>query len=288
MPSLRERFRKSPIAVSAYRYLQKNLGMQRAGDFLAHYFDARIRCKVTPFGFSLYGRGSAVNRRMMAGTYEVDDLREYQRLIRGHDVFVDIGGNIGYYTSHALALGKSVVCCEPQFSNLECLYRTLDANQWFDRCEVFPLGLAATPGITRLFGRSGGSASLIKGWDGYSSGYYQYIPLSTLDIVLGNRFAGRKVFIKIDVEGSELAVLHGARQVLDMSPRPTFLVEIGLHEFHPAGLNPDFEKIFSLFWNAGYQARLAHSSETVGAADVAAWIARRRTDHGQVDYVFAP
>lgn len=87
-----------------------------------------------------------------------------------------------------------------------------------------------------------------------SRSFRQTIPLSTLDILLGDRFAGKRMVIKMDVEGAEYGALLGASRALHAVPRPTWLVEITLFEHRQGGRNPDFVKTFELFWNLGYTA----------------------------------
>jgi len=107
-----------------------------------------------------------------------------------------------------------------------------------------------------LYG-GGTGASLISGWAGVSPLWRRTIPLSTLDVLLGKRLEGKRLLIKMDVEGVEYHALQGALQTLSMFPRPVWIVEIGMTTHHPKGFNPNYVATFELFRQYGYRARTA-------------------------------
>jgi FkbM family methyltransferase len=243
---------------------------------------------LTPLGFKLTSGFHPAYKMMREGTFEPEETALIAQLLPSMDGFIDIGANLGYYTCLALQAGKPVVAFEPQEQNLRCLFQNLTINGWQDRAEVFPLALSEKPGLLTLYGASGPSASLVRNWAGYSPRYSKVVPVSTLDRVLGTTFGGKRLLIKIDVEGAEYQVLKGALGTLEMRPRPVWLLEVCMDEFHPSGLNPDFERIFRLFWDAGYRAYTASRSPTpVTPEDVRAWLESRRSDSGTFNYLFA-
>ena len=107
--------------------------------------------------------------------------------------------------------------------------------------------------------------------------------------MIGNRFSGKEIFIKIDVEGAEYSVLVGAAVVMKMNPKPTWVIEICLNEFHPDGMNPDFQKTFELFWLHGYEVFTAdRNSKIIKPEDVARWVECGECDSGTTNYRFVP
>lgn len=242
----------------------------------------------TPLGFKLATKAHPAYRLMQSGQFEPEETRILQHLFEESDVFVDIGANVGYYCCLALRHGKSVLAFEPQLQNLACLYHNLAANGWEDRVEVFPLALAAKPGLLPLFGASGPSASLVRDWAGYSPGFRQTVPVNTLDNILVGRFEDSRLVIKIDVEGAEYHVLRGAISTLSRTTRPTWLIEVCFTEYHPGGTNPDFLRTFQLFWDHGYHCYGADSQCTpIDATDVSRWITSGMRDLKTFNYVFA-
>jgi len=167
-----------------------------------------------------------------------------------------VGANIGIYTCLAASLGKRVIAVEPLPSNLRCLYQNIKSNG-FSGVEVFPMGLSSSPGLMTLRG-IGAQASFLPNWAVDDYGFNQRIktvcPTTTLDAILGNRFSGQLLFLKVDVEGFEYEVLKSAAATLSMSPAPLWMVECILEKFH-AGGNRNFEKTFDLFFDRGYSAR---------------------------------
>jgi FkbM family methyltransferase len=245
----------------------------------ARQLHARKAC-TTPLGFHFGG-----HRAMENGTFEPAETALISGFSAPGRVFVDVGANYGFFTCLARQQGAHVIAIEPLLSNLEILYRNLKINGW-DDIEVLPLGLSSQPGIARIYG-GGVGASLVKGWAGVSETWNTTIALSTLDIVISDRFAGKPLQIKVDVEGLELQVLQGAVRVLTRSPAPVWLVEIVLTEHHPLGMNPFFRQVFDIFRAAGYTAyALGAQERVVIAEDVSRWIANRQRDFGDWSYVF--
>jgi FkbM family methyltransferase len=184
--------------------------------------------------------------------------------------------------------GKHIVAVEPQPGNLIYLYANFLANNWND-AEIFPLGLGATPRILPLFGASSTGASLIPGWAGASRRYRRTIPVTTMDILLGERFRGKKLFIKIDVEGVEYDVLRGAKRTLNLDPKPTWMVEICLREFHPGGENPHYAATFGMFWENGYEARTADDRHRpVTPYDIDLYVRNGQGIPGAINFFFTP
>ncbi len=236
--------------------------------------------KETPFGFRLLG-----HKEMQEGSFEPEETAMIQKYLINLDLFVDVGANVGFFSCLARSMGKETIAVEPLAQNLRFLYANLQANGWTD-VEVHPVGLAAHTGIAPFYG-GGTSASLVRKWSGISEVWKRTIPLSTMDILLGDRFAGQKLMIKVDVEGSEFDVLMGAKRTLAMSPPPVWLMEICLTENRLDGIHPHFLDVFEAFWSQGYQARVANwGGRDVTRSDVERWVRDGKREFGYINYIF--
>lgn len=257
-----------PGALSAYHAFR--LARQLRG--LQHH--------LTAYGFRFAGHA-----QMQSGAFEPDETAFLGEALATADVFIDVGANIGFFSCMARGLGKTVVAVEPLSHNLDVLYANLAANAWTD-VEVFPVGLGERPALATLFG-GGTGASVISRWSGNNDAWHRTIPISRLDTLVGGRFPGQRLVVKIDVEGTELDVLRGGLDTLRRSPPPVWLVEVCLTENFPDGINPGFTQVFELFWNHGYRARTVEPhTRIVTRADVERWVTNRHRDFGYVNYAF--
>jgi FkbM family methyltransferase len=275
-----------PIAVKLRRAL--TLANWWRLDICSALFSMSTKLKSTPYGFKLVGSSSIHHVAMQDGIFEPEETDLFKKYFLMSDVFVDVGANIGFYTCLARNAGKHVIAVEPLPKNLKHLYSNLLANNWND-VEVFPVGVGREPGMAMLYGGSSTGASLIGSWAGASKIFRRIIPISTLDVLLGDRFAGERLLMKIDVEGVEYSVILGAMRVMQLQPKPIWVVEICLTEFHPDGMNPNFQDIFNLFWQNGYEARTANKdNKLIHPDDVARWVECRLCDSGTINYIFVP
>jgi FkbM family methyltransferase len=266
--------------------LIKRAIVRRYPDWVAAYHDAKMRrefrrCPIadTPQGFRFAGPAT-----MQDGSFEPEEQAFLSARLKDADVFVDIGANIGFFTCMARLGGTRVVAVEPASQNLDLLFKNIRANGWTD-VEVFPVGLAEQPGLGTLYG-DGTGASLLTRWAGISETWQRTIPLTTLDALLGGRFPGQRLVIKIDVEGTEHAVVAGATDTLARRPAPVWLLEVCFTENFPSGVNPHFREVFNRFWNAGYSVTSLEAGRRVGRDDVARWLETGRRDFGYVSYIF--
>jgi FkbM family methyltransferase len=249
---LKRQVEQYPALALTYRTLRDALA-QRRQSFVE-----------TPFGFRLKGDSA-----MQDGTFESREIHLITALLDSSDVFVDVGANVGLYTCLARQAGKHTLAVEPLQANLRYLFANLEQNGWSD-VEVWPIALADSAGTSSLSGASTG-ASLLSGWAGASPLLRSPVAVSTLDTILGSRFAGQRLVIKIDVEGAEWRVLKGAEGILRSSPAPTWLIEINLTENHPNGTNPHYLETFQMLWSRGYRSQTV-DNRAISRLDVEAWV----------------
>ena len=255
--------------------------------YLAHaarhaWLSGRQQLVMTPFGFRFAGSSD-----MQSGAFEPLEVELVRSLLPLHQRFVDIGANIGFYSCLARSFDVPVLAIEPLPTNLRVLLANLAANAWEDT-EVVAAGLSSRPGVAEIFG-DGTGASLLKGWASLPDNTLlrERIPLTTLDNILGSRFAGERLLIKIDVEGAEHDLLAGAMTTLKRDPAPTWLIEICLKENFPEGGNPRFVETFEKFFELGYRAESANAERRpVGREDVARWAKRGHAELGGHNYLF--
>jgi len=172
--------------------------------------------------------------RMRVRLFSYDDLltiaEEYETCLGQHlppqgGMAVDAGAYIGRHTlAYARAVGPAgrVIAVEPLPANFRLLQHNVRRNgyQQLVHCAACALGRAA--GQVRL------------GYDKETSiaSAYGEFPLHltveqrSLDDLLSEQGIAQIDFLKIDVEGAELDLLEGSRQVLDASPRARLVVEI--------------------------------------------------------------
>lgn len=203
---------------------------------------------VTPWGFRFVG-----HEAMAAGTFEPQETSLVRNALLDVDVLVNVGANVGYYSCHALSLDRQVLAIEPIPRNVEHLLKNIDLNGWTDGVRVFPMAAGARPGVLTIWG-GGTGASLLCGWAGIPAAHKSLVPILPLDEIIGANFSNQRLLIIVDVEGSEFLMLQGAVATLERQPRPTWRVEISLHEHQPNGVNSRFIETFEIFFKHGYRA----------------------------------
>lgn len=240
--------------------------------------DARPR--QTKHGFTLAGAPG------MTGEYESSERDLFIDLLESHDVVIDIGANVGFYSCLAASHGKHVLAVEPSPRNLAHLYTNLWDND-FRKTEVFPLGLGPRRELRKIFG-FGGISSFVAGWGQARESRFSIVPVTTLDSILGSRFDGMRLLIKMDVEGFELEILKGAKETLGRNPRPAWMIEIMLRDpLIPEGVNPKFRDTFDLFWDADYQCKTLDGYRSAVSKDhISKWVSIGQVERGVGSFLF--
>lgn len=241
----------------------------------------RRRSRQSSYGFRLAGAPD-----MAKEDFDHDQASAFLECIATHDVVLDIGANVGFYSCLASRHGKPVLAFEPSERNLRFLFRNLWENE-FRNVEVFPMGLGTQRGLSAIYG-FGGIASFVPGWAQARKSRFSVVPVTTLDSIVGERFGEERILIKVDVEGFELDVLNGASKIMKKKPRPTWLIEILLRNpVVPGGVNPRFRDAFEIFWKNGYQCRkLDHDRSPVSQEDVARWQDQGFVESGTSNFLF--
>jgi FkbM family methyltransferase len=170
----------------------------------------------------------------MDGSYEEPWIRQVALIVKGK-VFFDVGANIGAYTLSLAKEAQRIYAFEPEKLSYSSLVDSLKLNQ-ITNVLAYKIALAdrnqkEIPLYINIANRGLSSLKVH-----YPEGE-QTVASVTLDSFIKTHKIRKIGLIKIDVEGSELDVLEGAKDTL-LEIGPPILIELNGKILSQAGLSP--------------------------------------------------
>ena len=160
---------------------------------------------------------------MQGDLYELEELSIIQQYYDPETVFIDIGANVGNHAIWAAkCLGaRRVIAFEPVLGQHTLLCANVALNGCDEIIEVRKVALSVSTGTARV-----ARSFIINDNSGFarlsSTGFGEEVKLTTGDIELTD--IGPH-FIKIDVEGHEMAALEGLQKTIE-THRPLLFIEV--------------------------------------------------------------
>lgn len=160
----------------------------------------------------------------------------------GCDVAYDVGANIGCNTLYLAQRCKKVHSFEPDKRSYRLLKKNsenltnveLHREAVSDYCGTIKIGLSNMPNMSGVF----------------SKGIKKKVDCTTLDTYA--KFADEQVFIKMDLEGGEVAALNGAKKIFESNSKVKLLIEL-----HPKMYNKynSFEESIKMLNEFGFKMK---------------------------------
>jgi FkbM family methyltransferase len=230
--------------------------------------------------FELHPSKQGVSEELyLFGVHEPISTREYLACLSSGDQVLDVGSNIGYYALLAAdKVGPSgrVIGCEPSPGVFEILQHNVGRSGQ-KNIEVFPWAVGSRSGSLEFYeSEIPNWGSLFQNENLLQTGTTT-VTARTVDEIVRGASDFHPSALRMDVEGAELMVLEGARDVV-REYKPRLFIE-----FHN----------FALGWGAVRAAiagigNLGYSSATVIERTwdqpwMSAWMRRRRCWSGTID-----
>ena len=197
------------------------------------------------------------------------EIRFLPQLLKHDQVSIDIGANIGLFTDILSRRSSKVLAFEPHPGCAEYL-RKLNLRN----CDILEMAASDRFGESALRVPLRSNQELhalstieesndLVSQSGACGIVRHLVPTVTLDEILDQRLAVSDIvgFIKIDVEGHELAVLKGARSTIERH-RPAMLIELEFRHGAPV------EETFALLSWQTYRAFALVGSQSLSAITV--------------------
>jgi FkbM family methyltransferase len=158
---------------------------------------------------------------LVRGLLEPSVQEAFKRHVGPGMVVWDVGANIGYFSLIAARLGATVHAFEPVPANAAAIKTNASANGYTAAVNVHIAAVAAQPGRASflVLDDAGWSHLADRGQHAHTREEIEVEVIALDELALP-----APDVIKIDVEGSEIAVLQGARRVLTKA-RPVVIIE---------------------------------------------------------------
>jgi len=203
--------------------------------------------------------------------YESETSQFLGAVLGAGDTFIDVGAHVGYFSMLGAALvgptGR-VISFEPDTSNYAHLLEHVEKNSAAQVLPV-PLAVGSEARVADFFvndDNDGGHGLWDVGDHPFNAKSREArrtrkVFLTTLDDFVGSAATRKVKAIKIDAEGSELAVLAGARKLLEQQAVPFVVAEINRFALNAMGTS---ENDLRAFMTAlGYETYLFQPGQSV-------------------------
>jgi FkbM family methyltransferase len=175
---------------------------------------------VTRRGYRFQPRDGTADRDLLGPFHEVQTqwfLRRWLARAAPGGVFIDVGAHCGSICVPLESFFDAVIAIEPLPENFGALKRNIELNTLDGKVTAVNVAAGAERGMGTLYIDNDDTASLIPKRTSRSL-EVEMRSLDDLLMELGTPSSSVR-FLKVDVEGAELAVLAGARRLLqDASP----------------------------------------------------------------------
>ena len=172
--------------------------------------------------------GSLEAQAMAFEIYERDTVEVFKEIVKPGMTFVDVGAFVGYYTLLAARLVGTqgrVYAFEPNPHAFAILRKNVEENQ-YDRI-VRTIAKAVSNRNTKMWlflaGGAAGEASLYPGKKDPRERVE--VETTTLDEFFAQEGWPKVHVVKIDVEGAEVEVLEGMREIIARNPDIKLIIE---------------------------------------------------------------
>jgi FkbM family methyltransferase len=183
-----------------------------------------------PYGAWWLVRNDTTGRLVRKGQFESAELSFVERFLQPGMTALDLGAHHGLYTvlaSKRVGRGGQVIAFEPSPRERKALRLHLLLN----RCKnvsIQALALGDEEAESDLYVVDDWAAGCnsLRPPDVPAQTFTIRVQVARLDSWLAERRIDSVDFVKLDVEGAELAALKGASQLLSRQPRPVILAEL--------------------------------------------------------------
>jgi FkbM family methyltransferase len=174
---------------------------------------AQVRCTIPNPPGILKSFATSQGRK----NFEADaSLKAVRKLVRSAESFWDVGANCGLFSLFAAEENPGLFIVSLEASTLH--YRTLSSNwalQPSERWVCLHTAVGDRDGVTHLSRHGSGFDHIVENPQTNANTEMELRPIAKLDTLAAALAAESIDVLKIDVEGYELKVLHGAAALLD-------------------------------------------------------------------------
>jgi FkbM family methyltransferase len=186
-------------------------------------------------------------------------FRLVRRIVPAGSRVLDLGGHVGAFSLAAAAAGYQVVTVEASPRNAALLQASVDANNW-QNIRIIAAGVSDAPG-TIPFIVDGPYGHVAMEAEKGNSARQVEVPAITVDQLLSEVGWDRPDFVKMDIEGSEVAAIEGMPRLLAREDAPLFYYESNSHTLNFYGETPQTLK--AAFAACGYRSFLVQGERLV-------------------------
>jgi FkbM family methyltransferase len=177
------------------------------------------------------------------------ELHIMRALLKPDETCIDVGAHLGYFSLVAAKYSRQVIAFEPSPSTFRLLKRNMELNPALaKKMRAEEYGLSNRQGSFTLYtSKAHPDLASLQPIE-VSDGITQEIMLTTLDSCVLDEDSPVG-FIKIDVEGAELSVLEGGKNIINKH-RPVIMLE--LIESHQQRFNHTCADVVAFLQSFGY------------------------------------
>jgi FkbM family methyltransferase len=193
---------------------------------------------------------AGINEEMLDfGVHEPLSTATYQQFLRPGDHVIDVGANIGYYLwAAAKVVGEKgrFLAFEPLPSNYEALQQNIKSHPVLrDRVQLWPWAIGDSTGTCDFYESKIPNLGSFFRSEKLEQTRKLTVQVRKLDDILETMEGFRPTFLRMDVEGAELLVLSGARNLM-RTYRPSLFVEFHTFSIGMKGIEAAFDEFESI------------------------------------------